>query len=74
MSGHLLEHYELLFGVITALVLANLKILRSTLEVLYVPYCNCLNLVWSLQKSKTSMSAGPWLLGFFAFVLVGSGE
>ncbi|BDA47425.1 g11674 [Coccomyxa elongata] len=29
--------------------------------------------VWDgKEKSKTSMSAGPWLLGFFAFVLVGS--
>lgn len=26
------------------------------------------------QKSKSSVSAGPWLLGFFAFVLVGSGK
>ncbi|EIE23521.1 ribosome associated membrane RAMP4 [Coccomyxa subellipsoidea C-169] len=29
--------------------------------------------VWDgKEKSKTSVSAGPWLLGFFAFVLVGS--
>lgn len=27
-----------------------------------------------LQKTKTGMKAGPWLLGFFAFVLIGSGE
>ena len=27
-----------------------------------------------LQKSRSMSSAGPWLLGFFVFVLVGSGE
>ncbi|KAK9905630.1 hypothetical protein WJX75_003537 [Coccomyxa subellipsoidea] len=31
--------------------------------------------VWDgKEKSKTSVSAGPWLLGFFAFVLIGSGQ
>ncbi len=27
-----------------------------------------------MQKIKSPMKAGPWLLGFFAFVLVGSGK
>lgn len=29
--------------------------------------------VWSLQKSSKSLSVGPVMLGFFLFVVVGSG-